>query len=152
MAEPTTQHTDDAPDELAPLVAPEQNDSGAENVQAEAPEADEPQAIVVPMPEVATQQASTIGDENMEPRKPTVDVNQDSVPAQVMGEPAPAVETVPVHETVVATDRVIIDTKDPLAVQIPDAGRGNPALPIHSISGPTVEQVFAKHAADQDDS
>ena len=134
MADDNTNHEPDRP---ADFTAPDAGDS--------------PEAIVVPMPEIATQEASTVGDENMEPRKPSVEVNQESVPAQVMGQPAPAVETVPVHETYVALDRVITDTSDPLAVQIPDAGRGDPSLPIHSISGPTVEQVFAKHAKDSDD-
>ena len=92
------------------------------------------------------ERASTIGDENMEPREPEVEVNSDSVPAQVMGEPAPAVTTVPVHETYVTTDTVITDTSDPLAVQIPDAGRGDASLPIHGLTRPTVEQFFAENA------
>ncbi len=107
---------------------------------------DEAPAVVPALPPIATQEASTIGDENMSPREPEVAVNTQSVPAQIMGQPAPAVTTVPVHETFVAIDRVITDTSDPLAVQIPDAGRGDASLPIHGLSRPTVEQFFADNA------
>src|SRR6188508_2948180 len=105
-------------------------------------EEDMPQPVSVPMPGVATQEASTIGDENLEVREPTIEVNEEEVPAQVMGQPAQAVETVQVHETYVVTDTVITDTNDPLAVQIPDAGRGDASLPMHALGGPTVEQFF----------
>lgn len=126
----------------------------SENTEHEPTQASEEavvEPIVVPRPSVAAPEASTIGDENMEVREPTVEVNSDSVTAQVMGGPAQVVDTVPVHETYVATDAVITDTSDPLAVQIPDAGRGDATLPIHGLSQPTVEQFFAKNASKADD-
>ncbi len=125
-----------------------------EGPQDEAPVApqDQPPAVVPELPPIATQEASTIGDENLEVREPEFEVNTESVPAQVMGQPAPAVTTVPVHETYVTTDTVITDTSDPLAVQIPDAGRGSLDLPIHGLSRPTVEQYFAAEAAKSDNS
>ncbi len=111
------------------------------------PEGVEDDAPVTPaLPPIATQDASTIGDDNLEARKPTFDVNSESVPAQVMGQPAPAVEVVPVHETYVTTDTVITDTSDPLAVQIPDAGRGDASLPMHRLTMGTVEEYFAKQS------
>lgn len=72
--------------------------------------------------------------------EPQVDVVQEDVPAQNMADPAPPVETVPVNEMYVQTDRVITDTSDPLALQIPDAGRGTLDLPIHVLARGTYDQ------------
>ncbi len=121
------------------------NDDNAVTHAEPIPEGVEDDTPAAPaLPPIATQEASTVGDENMEPRKPTFEVNAEEVPAQVMGKPAPAVEVVPVHETFVATDTVITDTSDPLAVQIPDAGRGDASLPMHRLTMGTVEEYFAK--------
>lgn len=97
-------------------------------------------------PEVVAQEAKTVGDENLSPREVTVEVNKESVPAQVPGKADAPAETVKVHEVVVATDTVITDTSDPLAVQVPDAGRGSLDLPIHSLDAPTPEEQFAASA------
>lgn len=48
-----------------------------------------------------------------------IHVDTTPVAAQVPGPPAPAATTVPVHEVRVATDRAILDTSSPLAVQVP---------------------------------
>lgn len=106
--------------------------------------------VVPPLPKIAAQEAKTVGDENLSPREPEFEVNSDEVQAQVMGKPDAPVDVVPVHETFVATDVVITDTSDPLAVQIPDAGRGDASLPAHRLAGPTVEQYFAEHASEAD--
>lgn len=100
------------------------------------------------LPEVVAQEAKTVGDENLEAREPSVEVNKDSVPAQVSGKPEAPADTVKVHEVFVTTDTVITDTSDPLAVQVPDAGRGTLDLPIHGLDRPTVEQVFAADASE----
>ena len=68
---------------------------------------------------------------------------KEEVPAQVAPERAAPTETVQVHEVHVTTDKVITDPNDPLAVQIPDAGRGDASLPIHDLAGQSPEQVFA---------
>jgi hypothetical protein len=98
-------------------------------------------------PEVVAQEAKTVGDENMTPREREFEVVSESVQAQVPGKPEDPASTVKVHEVYVTTDTVITDTSDPLAVQIPDAGRGDLNLPIHALDAPTVEEVFASKAA-----
>lgn len=103
------------------------------------------------LPAVAAPENATIGDENLEVREPSVEVNKDSVPAQTTGKPAVEVDTVRVHEVAVVTDEIITDPHSPLAVQIPDAGRGSLDLPIHRLDAPTVEQVFAAHAAESEE-
>ncbi len=112
-----------------------------------------PSEVVVPLPEVVAQEAKTVGDENLEVREPDFSVHTDTVPAQVMGTPDAPSTTVAVHETSVTMDTVITDTSDPLAVQVPDAGRGTLDLPIHNLSGPTVESVFsdANNKASEED-
>src|SRR5688572_22181786 len=96
---------------------------------------------------IAAPDNATIGDDNLEVRevKP-VKVNED-VAAQVTGPPAKSVDTVKVSETYVALDEVITDPSSPLAVQIPDAGRGSLDLPIHQLTKVgSAEQQFAEAA------
>lgn len=76
-----------------------------------------------------------------------VDSNQGQVKAQVTGKPRTEPGKIDVHETHVTVDRVITDANDPLAVQIPDAGRGNAITPIGSVhadgGAKSPEEVFA---------
>lgn len=95
------------------------------------------------LPEIVAQKAKTVGDENIQVREPTADSVVGTVPAQVAGKPEDSSKVVPVHEVYVATDTVITDTSHPLAVQVPDAGRGDASLPIHQLANGTVEQRFA---------
>lgn len=99
-------------------------------------------------PEVVAQEQKIVGDEAVQAEvhevKPEV-VNEDA--ARAVAQPREADGgSVRVHETVVRTDRVITDPSDPLAVQVPDAGRGDLSLPIHELDAPTVEQVFSSQA------
>lgn len=110
-----------------------------------------PEEVVPALPEVANADEKTVGDDQFVPREPDFTVDKDSVPAQVMGKPEDVPSEVKVHEVHVTTDTVITDTSDPLAVQIPDAGRGTLDLPIHELARPTVEQFFAEHASKADD-
>lgn len=104
--------------------------------------------IAAPEPqEVVAQEAKQVGDEVAGPREVAPEVNTESVPAQVAQPRESDPKTVPVHETVVATDEVITDPSDPRAVQVPDAGRGDASVPIHGLGNPTPEQVFAEEAA-----
>jgi hypothetical protein len=96
--------------------------------------------------EVVAQEAKTVGDENIEAREPTVEVTKEQVDAQVAQPREGDSDKVNVFETTVATDTVITDPSSPLAVQVPDAGRGSLELPSHALAGPTVEQVFADDA------
>lgn len=99
-------------------------------------------------PVVVSQDGALVGDEAVRGSTHKVEpqVNTESVPAQVAADRDAPASTVPVHETVVHTDRVITDPSSPEAVQIPDAGRGNASLPIHGLGNPTPEQVFAGEA------
>lgn len=104
------------------------------------------------MPElnpVISQEGALVGDEavNEHVHKVEPDVVEEQVAAQVAGTPEPASDTVNVHETSVVLDTVITDPSSPLAVQVPDAGRGSLDLPIHRLNAPTVEEVFAADAA-----
>ena len=103
------------------------------------------------LPDLAVPENATVGDENLEPREVTVDVVREDQPAQVTGPAAKPVDTVKVHEVSVQLDEVITDPSHPLAVQIPDAGRGSLDLPIHNLHGRTVEQVFADEASSVDE-
>lgn len=98
------------------------------------------------LPTVTSQKGATIGDENLpEPREADVAVEQRQDKAQVVAKPEPAPSKVEVYEVAVTTDTVITDPSDPLAVQIPDAGRGSLLLPIHQFVGAEhVEDVFAR--------
>lgn len=105
--------------------------------------------IEVPTPTVIAPANALIGDENApEVREVEVHVVDESVPAQVTGPPSEVVDTVRVHETSVSLDEVITDPSSPLAVQVPDAGRGDLSLPIHALAGQTPEQVFASEATE----
>jgi hypothetical protein len=98
---------------------------------------------------IAAPENAVIGDENLSPRDPDVSTVNESVPAQTTGKPAVEVDSVKVTETVVALDEIITDPHSPLAVQIPDAGRGPLSLPIHRLAeAPKPEDVFSKSAED----
>lgn len=98
-----------------------------------------------PLGDVAAPDNALVGDANLpDPRPVDVKVYQDDVPAQVTGPANKVVDTVKVHEVFVTVDEVITDPSSPLAVQIPDAGRGFLDLPIHAIGGRKPEDVFAE--------
>ncbi len=102
------------------------------------------------LPAVTAQDAKLVGDEAVREAStndPTPQVVREEVAAQVVQEREGDSDTVNVHETFVSLDTVITDPSSPLAVQIPDAGRGDLSLPIHALDGPTVEEVFAKDAS-----
>lgn len=105
-------------------------------------------AAKVPVPEVTAQEAKTVGDENLpDPREPQVETVQDQVDAQVVQEREGAADKVNVHEVSVTLDEVITDTADPLAVQVPDAGRSpllTSGLPIAGLDAERPEDVFAR--------
>lgn len=101
--------------------------------------------------DVTAQEAKTVGDENLEVREVEVEVNEEDVDAQVVQEREPDASTVAAHETRVALDEVITDPSSPLAVQVPDAGRGNIELQAHRLSGPRPEDVFAAEASEPEE-
>lgn len=103
----------------------------------------EEKATTPPVPEVVAQEAKTVGDDQFTPREPTVEVVKEEVDAQVVQPREGDHDKVNVHEVRVETDTVITDPSDPLAVQVPDAGRGSLDLPIHGLDAPTPEQAFA---------
>jgi hypothetical protein len=107
--------------------------------------------VIPALPDVREGNAKTVGDDELVAREPSFEVDKDEVDAQVMGKPEDEATKVKVHEVYVTTDTVITDTSDPLAVQIPDAGRGTLDLPIHNLAKQTVEQFFAEHASKSDD-
>jgi len=75
----------------------------------------------------------------------SVQVTSGTTTAQVQGTPAAPQSVVPVHETHVKADRVITDTSDPLAVQVPPQGRGDALTPIGAAyaDARAPEDVFA---------
>jgi hypothetical protein len=100
----------------------------------------------IPTPEapaVTAQEAKTIGEVSSEDSY-TVEpsTNQGEVAAQVMQPREADSDVVHVHEVMIATDRVITDPSSPLAVQIPEEGRGSLDLPMHRLGGGTVEDKF----------
>lgn len=98
--------------------------------------------------DVAAPANALVGDENI-PQAGDVDVidHNEDVPAQVMSkEPITVPETVKETVTVVRLDEVITDPSSPLAVQIPDAGRGSLDLPFHRLRSPRPEEVFSGNA------
>jgi hypothetical protein len=108
--------------------------------------------ITPEVPEVTAQESKTVGDENLpEPREVEVDVNKDQVEAMRVQPREPDAAYVPVHETSITIDTVITDPSSPLAVQIPDAGRGTMSLPITGLNEGTVEERFAAAAKDSED-
>lgn len=102
--------------------------------------------ITPEVPQVVAQDAKIVGDADLTAREPQVIVVQEQVPAQVAQPREGAVDKVNVHEVFVAIDEVITDPASPLAVQVPDAGRGSLDLPMHALNGMTPEQVFAAAA------
>lgn len=97
------------------------------------------------IPAVTAQESKTIG------TVPTEDahviepaINQTEVPAQVMQPRESDTDVVHVHEVMITTDYVITDPSSPLAVQIPDEGRGSLDLPMHRLGDGTVEEKFDK--------
>lgn len=101
---------------------------------------------------IAAPENATVGDENLTVRDVTALQVNEQVPAQVTGPPAKTVDTVRVSETHIKLDEVITDPSSPLAVQIPDAGRGSLGLPIHRLAeAPKPEDVFAAEAATADE-
>lgn len=105
-------------------------------------------ASVIPeivAPEVTAQEAKTVGDSDVI-HEADIAVYADTVPAQVMQPREGDSDVINVHEVFVVTDEVITDPSSPLAVQIPDAGRGSLDLPIHALARGTVEARFAAAA------
>lgn len=106
--------------------------------------------ITPDVPEVTAQEAKTVGDENLpEPREVPVEVNRDQVDAQVVQPREGDADKVNVHEVSIELDEVITDPSSPLAVQVPDAGRGSLELPTHRLAEGTVEEKFASGDADE---
>ncbi len=102
--------------------------------------------------EVVSQEGALVGDENLpEAREPEAGVVQEEVAAQVAPEREAPADTVNVHEVYVKLDEVITDPSSPLAVQVPDAGRGSLDLPIHDLVNDTPEAVFASEASKAED-
>ena len=113
--------TYEGPVSEAPIEAPE----GAE-AEVAAPEADEvrePQAVVV----------------------------QGDTAAQVAPPRDPDADRVSVHEVSVTLDEVITDPNDPKAVQVPEQDAAAGVLPIHALSNPVPEAVFAEEASEADE-
>lgn len=101
----------------------------------------------IKMPPVTSQKGAKVGDDNMpDPREATVDVNTDAQDAQVVAKRDADPSKVYVHETSIQLDEVITDPSSPLAVLVPDAGRGSLTLPIHGLDAPRPDDVFAKEA------
>jgi hypothetical protein len=101
-------------------------------------------AVTPPAPDGAdtTPSAAAVTD----PEGPvSVQVSTGSVEAQVQGPAAAPQSVVPVHETHVKADRVITDTSDPLAVQVPPHGQGDALTPIGAAyaDARAPEDVFA---------
>lgn len=106
--------------------------------------------ITPQVPEVTAQKQKTVGDENLpEPREVEVDVNKDRVKTMRVQQREPDAAYAPVHETSITIDTVITDPASPLAVQIPDAGRGTMLLPITGLNEGTVEERFAAAAEEE---
>jgi hypothetical protein len=104
-----------------------QTQAPAENTPTAAPQPTSTDVAPGQAP-VAVPEASKSAETPASPVEVTTDT--DPVPAQVTGAAPEPVREVAVHETRVHTDRVITDPNDPLAVQVPEAGRGNALTPI----------------------
>ena len=102
--------------------------------------------------DIAVPENALVGDDALKVRDPEVQQINESVPAQVMQDKVKVVDQVKVTETRVALDEVITDPSSPLAVQVPDAGRGFLDLPIHRLAAPKPEDVFAQASADAEKS
>lgn len=99
---------------------------------------------------IAAPENATIGDENLTPIEHDVVTVDETVPAQTTGPAAVEVDTVRVTETHLALDEVITDPHSPLAVQIPDAGRGPLTLPIHQLAAVGKPEDQFREAAAED--
>lgn len=128
-----------------------ENTEKVDAVEPDAPEASAPAASDVPVPAVTAQEAKVVGDDNLEVREPTANVFQEQVAAQVVQPREGDTDKVNVHEVSVQMDTVITDPSSPLAVQIPDAGRGSLDLPIHGLDAERPEDFFAREASKSDD-
>jgi hypothetical protein len=104
-------------------------------------------------PAVTAQESKLVGDEAVQQEVHSVEpeVVQEQVDAQVVQPREGDSDKVNVHETSVRLDTVITDPSSPLAVQVPDAGRGDLSLPIHRLAAPTPEQALAEDAQDEDE-
>ena len=120
-----------------------------DEVTTEAPVQDE-EVIVPSTPAVTAQESKTVGDDALEVRSVEISVTKEEAPAQVVQPREGDSDVVHVHEVYVTTDEIITDPSSPLAVQIPDAGRGSLDLPIHGLDQGTVEEVFARDASKSD--
>jgi hypothetical protein len=102
-----------------------------------------PAAVTPPTPDGASTDASTAVASADGPV--TVQVTSGTATAQVQGPKASPQQQVPVHETHVKADRVITDTSDPLAVQVPPHGQGDAITPIGAayLNPQSPEDVFA---------
>ncbi len=100
------------------------------------------------LPEISGQKNMTIEGEGSEPMVVEPQVTIEEVAAQVVQPREGDSDKVHVHEVYVATDRIITDPSSPLAVQIPAEGRGDPSLPIHALSGGTIQAKFDMADAD----
>jgi len=105
------------------------------------------------LPTVVSQEGALVGDENLPgPEDQNVEVEQRQDDAQVPGTPQKPVDKVEVFEVVVETDKPILDPSSPLAVQVPDAGRGSLLLPIHQhINSRRVDDIFAEEAGEHEE-
>lgn len=108
----------------------------------DAPVADPPQ-VNPPAPDGASTDESTAVGSDAGPTQ--VQVTSGTATAQVQGPKATPQGQVPVHETHVQADRVITDTSDPLAVQVPPHGQGDALTPIGAayLDPRSPEDVFA---------
>lgn len=104
------------------------------------------------VPTVSAQESKVVGSEELPaPREATVDVVKEQVAAQVVQPREPDADHVNVHEVSVQLDEVITDPASPLAVQVPDEGRGFLDLPIHRLDAERPEDVFAREASKSTD-
>jgi hypothetical protein len=117
--------------------------------------ADEKNNEQVPaLPPVAAPENAAIGDENIPAADgfQNIEVNDEAAVVPRTGPDYKVHGEVPVFEVHVQTDRVITDPNDPLAVQVPDAGRGDARLPIHAhVNARTVEEIFSEQASESAD-
>lgn len=114
-------------------------------------ETNEPPAGATPgiAPPVAAQESKLVGDEAIasaaaEDDNFVADHTDEEADAQVVQDREKDPATVAVKETHVKVDTVITDPSSPLAVQVPDAGRGDASTPIANafLDAKTVEEQF----------
>lgn len=117
--------------------------------------ATDPDDVKLPTPRLGVVGEALVGDEAVREAgtRPEAEVVQEDQPAQKMPKErfsADADDSVPVHETYVQMDRVILDPSSPEAVQIPDAGIGFLDLPIHALADGTPEEKFEAGENDEE--